>query len=178
MAAEKVTVWTLEFDASEVEYLRKLDVGGATTLEALRLALESNDVLEWAFEFWDVEDRRGVRKKLERLNGFSKEVHVIRVVLEADGLDNKRQRVHGSFSAEPAVPMEEGIEFVQVEEEEDPAAAAVGSSRVSGTTTSEEVDKNPLQSTLLPTAVTNRYLERAKKLRPELQRLALDDHDW
>ena len=90
---DKVTLWTLESEAADPDYLGKLDMGGASTLEALRLLLESNDVLDWAFDFWDVEDRRRVRRKLERLNGFSREVHVIRSTNNTDGEGSKHRRL-------------------------------------------------------------------------------------
>ena len=63
-------------------------------------------------------------------------------------------------------------------EEENPPPPAVESSRVSGSPDSKEVDNNPLKSLLLPNQVMERYLERAKKLRLELKRIALDDHEW
>ena len=43
---DKVTLWMLESEAADLDYLRKLDVEGVLTLEALRLSLESNDVLD------------------------------------------------------------------------------------------------------------------------------------
>ena len=156
MAAEKVTIWTLESNASELEYLGKLDVEGASTLEALRLYFESNDMLEWAFNFWDVEDRRRMKKKLEWLNGFWREVHVIRAADETNTDGNKwRCLLDGSFTLttiEHAIPLEEVVQFVEVKGK-DPAAPPIGSSRVSGSTNSDEVDNNPLQSMLLPTAI-------------------------
>ena len=68
----KVTLWILELEFSDVEYFGKVDIRGATTLEALRFTLESNDILDWRFDFWDAEDKRHMKKKLESLNGFSK----------------------------------------------------------------------------------------------------------
>ena len=41
-----------------------------------------------------------------------------------------------------------------------------------------EVDDNPLKSTLLPNEVMDRYLERAKKLRAELKKVAMSVHVW
>ena len=107
--------------------------------------------------------------------------------LEADGNGingNKRWRlVDGSFTINVEHPAEE---VVQVKEAtfrievtaQDVAAPLVGLSRVSGSISCEEVDNNPLQLQLLPNAITDRYLERVKKLRVELKRVALDDHDW
>ena len=101
----------------EPEYFGKVDVAGAATLEALRFTFESNDILEWAFDFWDIEDKRRVHKKLERLNGFTKEVHVI--WLEGDSDSIKRQKLaNGSFTVTivDVVPVvEEAPTFTEVE---------------------------------------------------------------
>ena len=82
----RIALWTLEGEGADSEYFGKIDIGGASTLQALRVVLETNDALEWPFDFWDVKDKRRVWKKLERMNRFSKVVHVIRVVEgEIDG---------------------------------------------------------------------------------------------
>ena len=178
---ERITLWTLEDEFADPEYFGKVDVRGATTLEALRLTFESNDILEWAFDFWDVEDKRRIRKKLERLNGFTKLVHVIRLE-EGKSDSTKRQRLaNGSFTVTTmdAILVVEELESIEVEvEEEDPTGPAVGSSRVSGDIEFAEVNNNPLKSLLLSNEVMDRYLERAKKLKAELKRVAMDDHDW
>ena len=178
---ERITLWTLEDEFADPEYLGKVDVSGATTLEALRFTFESNDILEWAFDFWDVEDKRRIRKKLERLNGFTKLVHVIWLE-EGKSDSTKRQRLaDGSFTVTTvdAIPVVEEPEFIEVEvEKEDPTVLGVDSSRVSGDIEFARVNNNPLKSLLLSNEVMDRYLERAKKLRAELKRVAMDDHSW
>ena len=168
---DRITLWTLEGEGADPEYFGKVNIGGASTLQALRIALETNDALEWPFDFWDAEDKRRVRKKLERLNGFEKEVHVIKVA-EGDLPGNKRRRLEED--AAPALENEGGAGGVGV----DPPLLPVGSSRVTGSIDSAEVDHNPLKSKLLPFEVMDRYLERAKKLRAELKKVAMSDHDW
>ena len=180
---ERITLWTLEGEGADPEYFGKVDIGGASNLQALRVALETNNALEWPFEFWDAEDKRRVRKKLERLNVFSKEVYVIRVA-ECEGDGNKRRRLgDGLFTAstveaapivEAAPALSNEVGGVGVDE----SLLPVGSSRVSGGADSDEVDGNHLKSTLLPNEVMDRYLERAKKLRAELKKVAMSDHDW
>jgi len=96
---DRVTLWTLEGEGADPEYFKKVEIGGVSTLQALRVALETNDALEWPFDFWDAEDKRRVRKKLERLNRFSKEVHVIGVE-EGELAGNKCRRLgDGLFAA-------------------------------------------------------------------------------
>jgi len=67
----------LESEAVDAKYFKMVDIGRALIMEALRFTLKSNDILEWQFDFWNVEDQWCVRKKLERINGFCKEIHVI-----------------------------------------------------------------------------------------------------
>ena len=179
---DRVMLWTLEEDFGDPEYFGKIDVRGASTLEALRFTLESNDVLEWSFDFWDAEDKCRVRKRLERLNSFSGSVYVIWLgEVEVDA--QKRWRLgNGSFEASGDMydaPAVEGVEVLQVNaNEEDATNLAAGSSWVSGIADSTEADKNLLRSELLPNDIMDIYLERAKKLRAELKRVALDDHKW
>ena len=59
---DRITLWTLEREGAYLEYFEKVNIGGALTLQALRVALETNDALEWPFEFWDAEDKRRVRR--------------------------------------------------------------------------------------------------------------------
>lgn len=179
MALDRITLWTLEGDFADPEYFGKVDIGGASTLEALRVTLESNDVLEWPFEFWDTEDKRRVRKKLERLNAFSKDVYVIQAKEDLNEGNKRRRLRDGSFTvtAVEIPPLSDNSLDVQ----EDVATATslpAGSSRVSAIADSAEVTDTPLKSTLLPLDVMDRYLERAKKLRAELQKVAMSDHEW
>jgi len=62
---ERITLWMLEDKSVDAKYFGKVDIGGTIKLEALRFTLESNDILKWLFEFWDVENKRRVQKKLE-----------------------------------------------------------------------------------------------------------------
>lgn len=94
----RIKLWTLEEEGADPEYFGKVDVGSALTYEALRIILEGNDLLEWPFEFWDVEDKGRVRKKLERVNVFGAEVHVIRAGQE-DTESQKRRRLEGGVVA-------------------------------------------------------------------------------
>jgi hypothetical protein len=179
---DRITLWTLEGEGADPEYFGKVDIGVASNLQALRVALETNDALEWPFEFWDAEDKRRVRKKLERLNVFSKEVYVIRVA-ESEGDGNKRRRLGDGVFTAPIVEAAPALSAPALSNEVgcvgvDPSLLPVGSSRVSEGADSAEVDGNHLKSTLLPNEVMDRYLERAKKLRAELKKVAMSDHDW
>ena len=60
----------------------------------------------------------------------------------------------------------------------DPIPPLVDSSCVSGSGILSEVVDRPLKSILLPPDVMDRYLEWVKKMRAELQRVAISDHEW
>jgi len=60
----------------------------------------------------------------------------------------------------------------------DPTILPVGSSRDTGSADSVEVDDNPMKSKLLPNDIMDRYLERTKKMRAELKKVAMSDHEW
>ena len=119
-----------------------------------------------------------MRKKLEWVNGFKAVVHVIRAV-EEETDTNKRQRIE-KVSSIPAteevdVFVEPEVQFVEVDREE-PEALLVKESRISGS--SGELEKNRLQSKFIPNEVMDQYFERAKRLRVELKRIAMEDHEW
>lgn len=154
-------------------------MAGASTLDALRFTLESNDILEWKFDFWEVEDKQHVRKKLARVNNFRAVVHVIRAVEEGTDANKRQLRIEEVSSIlateEVDVFVKPEVQFVEIDEEE-PEALLVGKSRVSGN--SDELEKNRLQSKLIPNEVMDRCFKRAKRLRAELKRVAMEDHEW
>lgn len=123
-------------------------------MEALRFTFELNDILDWPFDFWDPEGKPHVRKKLERLNGFSKDVHVIR--LEVGEIDtNKRRRLPDGFftvtTVEVIAAVEEEPQLCQVDLEKDNLPPSlVGSSRVSGTVEAQNPER-------LTTTLSNLY---------------------
>lgn len=120
-----------------------------------------------------------MRKKLEQLNSICAKVYVIRTINVDNDLLKQCQLEDDSFAATnlevlPVVDNAAGFEVPT----EDPVLPVVGSSRVNGTTDSTEVDDTPLKSVQVSNEVMDRYLEPAKKLRAELKRVALSDHDW
>ena len=93
----RVTLWMLETEGGDPNYFEKVDIASTSTLEALRFILESNDILEWLFDFWDVEDKHRIRKKLEQVNGFCKDVHVIQIAEGKKDASKRRQLLDGAF---------------------------------------------------------------------------------
>ena len=43
---DRIMLWTLEGEGADPEYFGKVDIGGASNLQALWVALETNDALE------------------------------------------------------------------------------------------------------------------------------------
>ena len=78
-----------------------------------------------------------------------------------------------------SLTIKEEPQFIEMEVEEgDPIVPVLGSSMISDVGDFAKVDNNPFKSLLLPNIVMDRYLERPKKLKAELKRVAIDDHEW
>ena len=90
--ADRLKIWTLEDEFAAPEVFDKVKALGEETLASLRVRLESEEVLDWPFDFWDVEDGRRIRRKVERLNEVAEDVYVIPSV-EHDSRSGKRRRV-------------------------------------------------------------------------------------
>lgn len=73
----KITLWTLEDEANEPKWFGKVAWGEAITYAALQSILEENETLDSAFGFWDVEDKRCMRKQLEWLNNIFSNIYII-----------------------------------------------------------------------------------------------------
>ena len=50
---DRITLYLLEGEGAHLEYFGKVNIGGASMLHAFRVALETNDALEWPFDLWD-----------------------------------------------------------------------------------------------------------------------------
>ena len=87
-----VKIWMLESEFSVPELWDKVSAEVKETLANFRLRLEREEVLDWKFDFWDVEDQRRMRKKVERLNDVCANVYVIPTV-STDSDSFKRRRL-------------------------------------------------------------------------------------
>ena len=139
----------------------------------LRVHLEGNEVLDWAFELWDAEYQCRIKKKVKRLNLVGSKVYIIRAVSEECGSGKRRRVDDGVFADEDlhhAIP-EEGFTA-------DPMAPVevnpIRSSRVSGVT--GESDEDPLRSILVSKEVMDQYMLHGEKLKRDLRDFDLDDH--
>lgn len=55
---DRVTLYSLEDEGANLEYLGNVDIGGMLTMHALWVALETNDALVSPFAFWDAEGKQ------------------------------------------------------------------------------------------------------------------------
>lgn len=178
--ADRIALWTLDDEASVPQLFDKVMAVESETLALLRVRLEIDEVLEWLFEFWDAEDQRRIRKKVERLNVVRGDVYIIQLENYECG-SGKRRRVEPGFrgdeDVQPPTPEEEYVVLSNptVNAEADP----FGSSRVSGVTgdLDDSVgDGDPLKSTLVSKEIIQQYMVGVEKLRWNLKDSDLDDH--
>ena len=78
--ADHISIWPLADDSSTPNLFDKVKALGEETLASLRVRLELEEVLNWPINFWDVEDKRRIWKKMERLNEASSNVYIIPTV--------------------------------------------------------------------------------------------------
>ena len=77
--AYKIRLFALEHDYTEPVFMGKVNATKEEPYSDLRPRLGKACVVEWPFDFWDVEDGLRIRKQLEPLNEIGDIVHVIRV---------------------------------------------------------------------------------------------------
>jgi hypothetical protein len=113
-------VLAVEEDGLTPQEVGKIDLVEGDTYDGLCVRLKENEVVEWPFQFWDVEDSCRIKVKLEQLNKIPPIVYVIPM----HGLDEqlpKRRRVgDGSFvqGFVAIVSMEdERVEFLEGDED-------------------------------------------------------------
>ena len=173
----------MDVESSIPELFEKVKKEGAKTLASFREQLETEDVLDWDFNFWDVEDNRRIRKKVEHFNNVCKDVYVI-FILDVDTDPTKRRRLQSGLHAkEVDVPIADGREFpVQDESGRLESIDPIGSSRISGLSGATAVESNNnvlgLTSSLIPPEAINRYHAQVEKLCRDLKDSNLDDHKW
>ncbi len=105
-----IKLWTLEDEDADPEYFGKVKVGDGQSYASLRERLEAANVLDWPFEFWDVEDNCRIRWNFKALNDILEEVHVIPVGC-GNPLPAKRRRLEAETRADLEPVVESGLEF-------------------------------------------------------------------
>lgn len=184
--ARLVKIWTLEDEFAAPEIFDKVKQEGAETLASLRVRLETEEVLDWEFDYWDVEDKRRIRKKVERLNDVEGDVYVIRSQGANEDPLKRRRLEDGSHVEGGPDPICNEEQFDLLNDMGVPVSIdLVGSSRVSGISggtvgTVDDTDQSilALRSTLISAEVMERYHAQAEKLKRDLKDSDLDDHKW
>lgn len=54
---DTIMLYSLEGEGANPKYFEKVDIGGASTLHALWIALKTNNALKWLFDFWDAKKK-------------------------------------------------------------------------------------------------------------------------
>lgn len=54
--ADRLVIWTLEDEFATLEVFDKVKALDEETSTSLRVRLELEEVLNWPFDFWDIED--------------------------------------------------------------------------------------------------------------------------
>ncbi len=133
--AQLVKIWMLEDEFATPEIFDKVKQEGAETLASLRVRLETEEVLDWEFDYWDVEDKRRIRKKVERLNDVEGDVYVIRSQGGNEDPLKRRRLEDGSHVEGGPDPICNEEQFDLLNDMGVPVSIdLVGSSRVSGIT--------------------------------------------
>jgi len=100
-----IKLWTLEDKEADLDFFGKLKVGDGKSFASLRERLETANILDWPFEFWDVEDACWILKRIEALNDIQEDMYVIPLD-SANPQTIKRRRLDTEIQGEagPVVP--------------------------------------------------------------------------
>jgi hypothetical protein len=161
-----------------VKTILYIDAANAERYVSLCLRLEEFGVVDWSFNFWDVEAKCRMKGKLEGMTTVDPEVYVIPCLPE-DGAPRKRQRVGDFFvvfdSLAPVAGSDiEVLEFANLPSDGELLLERHDSSRGRATAFKEQ----PLKSILISKEVMQWYVKGEERLRYELKQHCLEDHSW
>ena len=77
MMATKVALYTLEDESCEPEFEGSTGYCEGDTCSDLHIRLEAAGIIEWPFQFWDNDEKRRIKLKMERLNPIGDKVFVV-----------------------------------------------------------------------------------------------------
>ena len=180
----KIKLWTLESEDAAPELLGPLDYKEGDTYAVLRTTLEEADVVDWPFSFWDTQTRCRIKERLEKLNRVGLEVFLLPLSTDVSG-GRKRKPVpsvdrEGEFDHQNVEfpPSDNDDDFGPCEVERVPAASGAGSSMPCISEKPVDVQEDHMTATLLSTEELQRYMGCVDKLKVDLKRITLDDHEW
>ena len=88
--ASKIKLFSLEREDANPNFIGQVDAVDTKQYVSLRLWLEEFSVVDWPFNFWDVEDKYRMKGKLEGMTTVDPKVYVILCLFE-DGAPYKSQ---------------------------------------------------------------------------------------
>jgi hypothetical protein len=168
----------LEREDANPNFIGWVDAVDAERYVSFCLRLEEFGVVDWPFNFWNVEAKYRMKGKLEGMTTVDPKVYVIPCLSE-DGAARKRQCI-GDVSVifdslDPLMGSNiEVLEFVDLPFDDEPPLEHHDSSRGSATASEEQ----PLKSTIISKEVMQWYVKGEERLRHELKQLCLEDHLW
>lgn len=181
----KIRVFTLTNEEATPKCIGTMKAEVGESLADRRLRFEEKQVLNFRFQFWDVQESCRVAVALESLNDIEHSVHVIPALDVEDEFEDvlrKQQRLESNANIDDCresndveLDVLEVPEFTEIENngpadiQSDPASC----SRVSAPTS-----ECFLQSQVLSAEVLALYTEGEQKLRKVLADISLEDHDW
>ena len=84
-------IYAIEIEGDAPKYVGPVNVKLDWTYANLRDYLQDNYVLDWPFQFWDIEESSRIRVKLERLNTIPLKVYVIQDLAGEERLVKRRR---------------------------------------------------------------------------------------
>ena len=78
--------------------LDKVKEEGVEILASFQVRLETEEVLDWDFDFWDIEDKRWIRRRKECLNVVHGDVYVVCFVIINPDPMKRRRLENGTYT--------------------------------------------------------------------------------
>lgn len=176
--ASSTKIFAIEIEGDTPEYVGPINyVELDWTYANLRDYLQNNSVLDWQFQFWDIEESSRIRVKLERLNTIPSKVYVIQDSVVGERLV-KCPRVGDASvvfdSIGTGVSKFPDCDPVEIPDEDGLQQNLASTSVVSHTETTLPL----LNSKVISKDVLQWYTKGEDKLRKDLAHITLEDHIW
>jgi hypothetical protein len=176
MSVFRVKLYILNAEDANLEYIGLVKGSEEDCFRDLRICLEAAGIVEWSFDFWDIEERSRIKKRAEAVSPIALSIYVI-PELDSDTPVSKRHCTDPG-TEEDDLP-DCAVHDVEVHDDGNEGTGLQpprGASRISDE--EGEVSENRLLSTLIPPDVMAKYMDGVVKLKSELAALDMDDHLW
>jgi hypothetical protein len=173
--ASKIKLYLLDCGDVDAEFVERINTVNGETYASLRLRLHEFGVVEWSFNFWDVEGNCQIRGKLEGMTTIDPHVYLIPSPEIESGPRKCHCGLHVSAKVDSASPHSDPtVDVLPVVNFPFDDDTTVGSSLEMRDTGTEPL----LKSTFITNEVRQSYLKVEQKLRDALKAICLGDHEW